>query len=160
MTELEGDFNLILGLTHPELAAAATRAQRQLRFLPSTRHTLWPSIFTGIAVIVNRITPPHTDRGGEPEWYDLLVSAGSSQKAVLKLDELDAELEYRPGTIVLLCGKCLTHSVDSWGEGDRICLAHFLKANVFKRLGIRKVGWSIQPELVQSRQAKRRRTTM
>src|SRR5882672_253709 len=44
---------------------------------------LWPSIFSGSQVIVNRVTPPHRDSGGCPMHYDLLVSAGTPHKPSL-----------------------------------------------------------------------------
>jgi hypothetical protein len=158
MAPLEMEYSLILGLTHLALAAAATEAKARLLSQPHTFEStsLWPSIFTGIAVIVNRLTPEHKDSGGMHLWYDLLVSAGDAKGVVLKMPELGAEIRYKPGTIVLLCGKSLIHSVDSWGEGDRICLAHFLKENVFKRLEIEEVGWSMQPAGLRS--SKHRRT--
>ncbi|KAJ7907267.1 hypothetical protein B0H13DRAFT_1576021, partial [Mycena leptocephala] len=84
----------------------------------------------------------HTDRGGRRQWYDLLLSAGNPERAVLKLPQLGAEIVYNPGTIVLLCGKSLEHEVGDWGTADRICLAHFMRGNVFRRLGIDHTSWS------------------
>lgn len=143
----ESLMNHVLRLTHPNLWHTALEAKQELACRLETHEVSkrWYSLFTGIAVIVNRITVPHIDRGGRPEWYDLLVSAGNPEKAVLEIPQLGAQIRYNSGAMVLLCGKSLVHSVGHWGSGDRICLAHFLRANVFKRLHIQDVSWSMQP---------------
>ncbi|RDB31012.1 hypothetical protein Hypma_000102 [Hypsizygus marmoreus] len=134
--------NLILALTHPKLFDAAWEVLMLLRRHPDTQHiaTMWHSVFTGIAVIANRVTPAHVDRSGRPDWYDLLLSIGTFSHATLNLPDLGASFSYAPGTVVNLCGNVLTHEVMTWGKGDRICYAHFFRKAVFARLGMEWIG--------------------
>lgn len=120
--------------------------------IPSESHNVmhsWRSVFSGIAVIVNRKTACHTERGGHQQWYDLLISAGNPARAVLKLPQLGAQIAYNAGTVVLLRGKSIEHEVGDWGAGDRICLAHFMHDNVFRRLGVDHAEWSLLPAVVE-----------
>ena len=101
----------------------------------------WPSVFSGIGVIVNRVTPSHRDKGACAQAYDLLVSMGTHTSATLSLSDVQAELSYQPGTIVLVCGRVLRHAVESWEGGDRICCAHYMRDNVHNRLGLPRPDW-------------------
>ncbi|KAG1726467.1 hypothetical protein EDB19DRAFT_1595149, partial [Suillus lakei] len=83
----------------------------------------WPSVFSGIEVIVNQETQNHWDPGASPSFYDLLVSLGKGHQAILNLPDLGAELHYPPGTMVYISGKVLEHGVPGWGDGERIVLA-------------------------------------
>ncbi|KZP27740.1 hypothetical protein FIBSPDRAFT_730442, partial [Athelia psychrophila] len=51
----------------------------------------WPSVWSGIALIVNRETPYHCDTGGSISMYDLLVSAGTHQAACIEITILQCE---------------------------------------------------------------------
>ncbi|MDT7543746.1 MAG: hypothetical protein QOE33_3659 [Acidobacteriota bacterium] len=101
----------------------------------------WPSVFSAIGVIVNRVTPSHRDKGSCPQCYDLLLSMGTHTSARLKLSDVQAELSYRPGTIVLVCGRVLRHAVESWEGGDRICCAHYVRDNVHNRMELPRPNW-------------------
>lgn len=103
--------------------------------------SLWPSAFSGIQVIVNRVTPSHRDSGAAASMYDLLVSAGTHQSATLRLGDVSANLSYKPGTVVLVCGRVLRHEVANWRQGERICMAHFMRDNVHQRLGFHRPPW-------------------
>jgi hypothetical protein len=102
---------------------------------------LWPSAFSGIQAIVNRITPSHRDTGAAPSMFDLLVSAGTHRNANLRLGDVKANLSYKPGTVVLVCGRVLKHEVADWKLGERICMAHFMRDNVHQRLGLPRPTW-------------------
>jgi len=107
----------------------------------------WPSVFNGSQLIVNRTTPAHRDGGGCPTYYDLLVSAGNHQRAILSLPELGIGLSYLPGDVVALSGKVLLHQVDGWSglsSGERVCITHYMKDRVHERLLVRRPAW---PEL-------------
>jgi hypothetical protein len=106
------------------------------------RHVnLWPSIFSGFQIIANRMTPPHRDPGGCPTHYDLLISAGTHTSCEMKLRELGLHLSYRPGTMVLLCGKVIMHEVEEWSGGERICVAHWMKDAIHSRLDMPRPAW-------------------
>lgn len=105
----------------------------------------WQSVYTGIAIISNRVTPPHRDSKGKPEWFDLLMSyAGGDAKPKLVINDLGLELDYSSGTVVGLCGTIFEHEVGSWGEGDRVCYAHFMRDSVRQRLQVHDPGWVTQ----------------
>lgn len=121
----------------------------KLRNLPTTKSIAdrWNSVFTGIQVISNRVTPAHRDRKGRPEWFDLLVSIGDSCILPrLLINDLGLDMAYRSGTVVALCGTVFEHEVRSWGKGERVCYAHFMREAVRKRLDILAGGWVSQQD--------------
>ena len=145
-------LNSITALTHRPLYLSGHKAisrLKQARLLKAKVQThdhveSWNSVYSGISVISNRITVRHRDDGGSSPWYDLLLSAGTHQKAFLHLDDIKAQLSYNPGTVVMVCGKVLSHSLPEWSGGERICLAHWMRKEVHYRLGIYSPEWSQQ----------------
>jgi hypothetical protein len=142
-TEAINLLNQAAQLVHPELHRIGLAGLEQLRKEPETASLAseWPSVFTGCAVVANRLTRPHRDHKAEQAWYDMLVSLGSFKSATLQLPELGLKLDYRPGTVVAFCGNVFTHSVDDWGEGDRLCYAFFMRRGVLSRLGQEGGDW-------------------
>jgi hypothetical protein len=136
-------LNKATELMHPELyrmgLAGLTELCKDTKTASLARE--WPSIFTGCAIIVNRLTKAHRDYQAEPSWYDLLVSLGNFQFAKLELPELGLELDYPPGTAVAFYGNIFTHLVDEWGDGDRLCYAFFMRRGVLSRLGQNGGDW-------------------
>ena len=105
----------------------------------------WQSVYSGIAIISNRVTLPHRDSKGKPEWFDLLLNyTGHNVKPQLLINDLGLQLEYSSGTVVALCGTIFEHEVKSWGNGDRVCYAHFMREAVRGRLGAKDPGWANQ----------------
>ena len=94
----------------------------------------WPSIFSGVSIIANRITPSHRDDNGHHPWFDLLFSAGQHEAAILKVPELKGHFSYLPGTLVALCGKVLRHEVPSYKGSDRLCIAHYFRPDALARM--------------------------
>jgi hypothetical protein len=137
-------LNTILSLIHPQLWKNAKGALEKLRHDPLTKDAAkrWTSVFTGIAVIANRKTKRHRDHYGAAAWYDLLLTLGSYENATLDMDELGLEMEYKPGTLVAICGNALFHRVNDWGPGDRVCYALFMRKAVLDRLHSGWVGWT------------------
>jgi len=135
----------VAALCNPELYRIGMEAMRKLKYeWAGPWHdnvALWPSVFSGIGVIVNWVTPSHRDRGASAPAYDLLVSMGTHTSARLNLADVQAELSYQPGTIVLLCGRVLHHEVQTWEGGDRICWAHYIRDNVHNRLELPRPNW-------------------
>jgi hypothetical protein len=137
-------LNLTLSLIHPDLFTSGLLMLKQLRVLETTKAivTEWQSVYTGIQIISNRITPGHRDSKGRPEWFDLLASVcGGGSKPHLLVEDLGLDLEYSSGTVVGLCGTILEHEVQAWGGGDRVCYAHFMREAVRKRLEVSPAGW-------------------
>jgi len=103
----------------------------------------WQSVFTGVSIISNRLTPKHRDSKGRPEWYDLLANffqGGSSPRFLVS--DLGLDLNYSSGTVIGFCGSILEHEVKAWGRGDRVCYAHFMRENVRDRLQATPGTWS------------------
>jgi hypothetical protein len=143
ISDTERDIDTIFSLIAPELHKSATDAMNEIKSQmdPHPNIDSWPCAFSGIGVIVNRISLPHRDPGGCPEWYDFLVGAGTYRKAYLEVKDFEAKFQYNPGTGIAICGKLLKHSVMGWEGGERICYAHYMRNNVLNRLGIEKSGW-------------------
>jgi Oxygenase domain of the 2OGFeDO superfamily len=140
-------LNLTLSLIHPELFKCGLEILQKLRVSRQTMEIAnkWQSVYTGIAIISNRITPRHRDTKGKPEWFDLLMNyAGSDANPKLLIRDLGLELQYSSGTVVCLCGMILEHEVGCWGNGDRVCYAHFMRESVRKHLQARDPGWVYQ----------------
>ena len=142
-------LNAIIALTHRPLYLSGYDAISQLKSpdinLNVNTHAhvhSWNSVFSGISVITNRITPKHLDTGGDSTGYDLLLSCGTHRKAYLHLDDVKARLSYSPGTVDMVCGRILNHSLPDWSGGERICVAHWMRCEVHDRLEVFKAGWS------------------
>jgi len=101
----------------------------------------WTSVWSGFALIVNRMTILHCDTSAAPIYYDLLVSVGTHQHCVLDVHELGLSLSYPPGTGVAVAGNILKHDVKTCDGGERICQAHFMKDAVHDRLGQPRPEW-------------------
>jgi hypothetical protein len=152
MAQTQSLLDAMLLMTHPAQHSAAVQVMAQLRADPvlSGPHpkvSTWPSnAWQGISAVINRITPPHRDLSGCKAGYDLLVSAGSAAQAELKLRDLGVTLAYKPGTAVLITAALLTHEVEEWGDGDRICYAQWLRRKSLIENGIPEPGWSTAAE--------------
>lgn len=134
----------VLALCHPEQYRIGMEAIGKLKFETDEWHPnvgLWPSAFSGIGVIVNRVTPAHRDRGASAPVFDLLASMGLHKSATISLPDVQADLSYGPGTILLVCGRVLRHEVQIWDGGERICVAHYMRDNVHNRLGLQRPDW-------------------
>jgi hypothetical protein len=142
--DVERFLNLTLSLINPDLFQTGLEMLRRLRSSDTTEDIAeqWQSVYTGIAIISNRITPPHRDRKGRPEWFDTLLNySDSATSPRLFIDDIGLDLKYSSGTVVGLCGSVLKHGVKSWDVGNRICYAHFMRESVRKRLDVTPAGW-------------------
>lgn len=144
---VEGILNCIGMLICPEMFTAGAKAIKLLKEgkLVGTDFDnvqLWPSFFSGLEVISNRVTPNHRDPQSAPSMYDFLVSAGSHEETWLKLPDIKTKLLYNPGTVTAISGKVLRHGVPEWQEGkERLCIAHFMRDRVHDRLSIPRPNW-------------------
>jgi hypothetical protein len=135
ISESNAIISAILAVIHPKLYDAGWKTIERLRDTPETGSqevlNRWASVFSGVAVISNRLTLPHRDRGSANQWYDVLVTLGSYRNCNLELPGLGISLEYDPGTVVGILGKVLEHAVPSF-EGDRLCYAYFMRDDVLE----------------------------
>ncbi|KAG1893225.1 uncharacterized protein F5891DRAFT_1196677 [Suillus fuscotomentosus] len=124
LTTSEVLWNAITAVVAPDLFQAGISAFceviKEVRRPPKkpTPVEYWPSIFSGLDIIANRVTFSHRDAGGSPSLLDLLVSLGRNHHATLALEDLKAELDYSPGTMVYISGRVLEHSVGPWLNGE------------------------------------------
>ena len=142
--DVEKFINLTLSLINPDLFRSGLEMLQKLRLLEKTKDVAqcWQSVYTGIAIICNRVTPLHRDKHGRPEWFDTLLNysePGDSPQLII--DNLGLDLQYSSGTVVAFCGSVFQHGVESWGKGNRICYAHFMREAVRKRLDVTPAGW-------------------
>jgi hypothetical protein len=140
---LERFLNLTLSLVNPDLFYSGLLTLEKLRELETTKDIAqhWQSVYTGISVISNRLTPPHRDSKGRPEWFDTIVNYSNLSSPRLFFEDLGLELEYSGGTVVAFCGSVFKHEVGAWGDGDRVCYAHFMRKSVLEHLKVPVAGW-------------------
>jgi hypothetical protein len=141
---VENLINLTLSLINPGQFQCGLQMLKKLRRLKNTKKVAvyWQSVFSGVSVIANRITPIHRDKHGRPEWFDMLANycrSGSSPRFLVNPIGLD--LDYSTGTVIGFCGNILEHQVRAWGEGDRVCFAHFMRDAVREKLQVPFSGW-------------------
>jgi hypothetical protein len=151
MTVTEQFWSAITSIIAPDQYLASMESVSMLKNMVHTSHPVsWPSVFSGIEVIVNREMPHHQDPGASPLVYDLLVSLGQANQAILDLPDLGAQLGCPPGTMVYILGKVLEHGIPGWGDGERIVMAHFVKDKVHDKQDIpRPTFWTEQDFLNQ-----------
>ena len=141
--EIEVFLNMTLSLINPDLfRTGLLMLQRLWEFDPTSDVAKkWQSVYSGIAIICNWRSPLHRDSQGRPEWYDLLLSYnGPGARPLLSVTDLGLNLKYSSGTVVAFCGMILKQ-VSSWGKGDRVCYAHFMRESVRERLDVPPAGW-------------------
>ena len=137
-------MNLTLSLIHPALFESGLIMLKKLRCLEDSKEVCktWQSVYSGFSVISNRRTPGHRDTKGRAEWFDTLVNYSAiGTNPRLLIEDLGMDFDYSSGTVVGLCGTVFKHEVRSWGVGDRVCFAHFMRESVRKRLGVKAAGW-------------------
>jgi hypothetical protein len=107
---------------------------------------LWTSLFNGCQVMSNRETPVHRDNNSCAEWYDILCSVGPYKTADMELTNVGLTFQYHTGVILALCGRILHHGVSAT-DGDRMCLAYYMRQNVQARLASTSASWSSQQSI-------------
>ena len=141
---VERFINLTVSLINPGLFQMGLEMLRKLRQHETTEEIAeeWQSVYNGISVISNRITPAHRDGRGRQEWFDTLLNYSDEEaQPRLLIKDLSLDLEYSSGTVVGFCGSIFQHEVLSWGDFDRVCYAHFMRESVRKRLDVPAASW-------------------
>ena len=136
-------LSAIIRVIHPNLFDMGMQGMRLMGSDANLEDVvkLWYSIFNGAQVISNRETPVHRDNNSRSEWYDLLTTVGPYQEAILELPGVGLRFQYHSGTVVGLCGRVLSHGVSD-ADGERICLAYYMRENVQARLGTEFADWN------------------
>jgi hypothetical protein len=132
----------ILSIIHPGLYVSARSAIEIIGGMEAFEEVTmkWPSVFNGVQAIANRVTPKHRDANSLQEWYDILITMGSYHNSSMKLYNIGVELAYPAGMVIGVGGKVIEHGVEAF-DGERVCLAYFMRENVFQRTGVKNEGW-------------------
>lgn len=142
-------LSAILRIIHPDMYRAGRASLQQLRVQTDEIKDgadvqpiieKWASVFNGVSVIINRQTPFHRDNNSRAEWYDMLATIGTFQDPIMELPGIGRRFAYNSGTVVGISGRCLQHGV-SESQGERLCLAYYMRDNVHERLGIPVATW-------------------
>jgi hypothetical protein len=55
---------------------------------------------------------------------------GSYSTTILRLPSINASFSYRLGTVIVIAGKVIPHSVDPIENGDRACFTWFMQDDI------------------------------
>ena len=137
----EVETNALIGallyLVHPELFHQQMGVLEELyggslkvgkRALMEEAFEGWSSPFTGFALIANRESALHRDKNGGKLLLDLLAAFGRYTGGRLDVPLL-GRFAYNPGTGFVLPGHLFQHGA-SKTEGERICMANFIRPNI------------------------------
>jgi hypothetical protein len=151
MQESNAILGGLLNVMHPELYRQARDGLIRLSEHPNSIRNgeqelllaalrTWTNPFSALQVILNRETPLHRDVRGRKNWYDMLVTLGNYTNGRFELPGIGLRLNYPPGTVIGICSMALMHGAGKV-NGDRICLAYFMRNKVLERLGICAGNW-------------------
>ncbi|THU80291.1 hypothetical protein K435DRAFT_695981 [Dendrothele bispora CBS 962.96] len=104
---------------------------------------MWNSVYTALTVISGRISVPHVDSHGRPNYLDALISLGDAAKPKIIFKELNVEFPYKAGTALFFSGRGWTHEVPLWGKGERICYAYYMRPEIVQAHGRRVDTWGL-----------------
>jgi hypothetical protein len=141
----------VLSIVHPELYEIGWEVLKKIANNPEMVKDgedvlkvlrLWTTPFSGYGLISNCTTPLHRDNNSQGPWYDCLTTIGEYEPgARLKLKNIGLELDYASGTMVFLLGKLVRHGT-SEVNGDRVCIAQYMRDNVHERMRVRSADWT------------------
>lgn len=143
----------VFRVMHPELYHNSKEALLRLPRNPEQERALipWGTVFSALSVIANRHTPPHRDTQSRAAWYDLLITAGPYENATLGFPGLGLSFPYSSGSVSCFSGKLLQHQVLDC-DGERVCIAYYVRDNVQERLGVKAADWVRTEHLKNLRQ--------
>lgn len=103
----------------------------------------WPSVFTAISIIANRISPLHREQHGDNRFFDILLSCGQYTVASIELQPLGFHIPNGPGTVIGCSGKAIRHGTAE-SDGTRICVAFYMRTSVQSFLRVRPCQYMVQ----------------
>ena len=142
MYESSALISAMLRVMHPALYSAGRQMMQCLASNDSLRSAIsqWSSVFNACTLLSNRWTPNHRDNYSRAQWYDILTTFGAYRGAFLNLSSIGLKLQYSSGTVVGSSGKILQHGVPEC-EGERMCLAYYMRDKVHERMGVEAAPW-------------------
>lgn len=138
-------LNSLLAIVHPELYAAGKYVIKTLREddeLLDLHEGLdhWYSVFTAMTLITNRESPLHRDPKTNIRWFDLMLSVGDYEEAVLELSTFGIRFLYNSGSVCFLSGKLVRHGVSA-ANGTRICYVYYMRESMHKFYSVKLTKW-------------------
>ncbi|KIJ60687.1 hypothetical protein HYDPIDRAFT_98419 [Hydnomerulius pinastri MD-312] len=139
-------LNAVLSIVHPELYAAGEKVMRHLREddeIEDVHEILdhWMSVFTTVSAVVNRESPLHRDPKTCKSWYDMMLTVGQYQEAILELSTFSVCLLYNAGTVICISGKLVHHGVSEIESGDRIVYSFYMRESVHRFCSVPLATW-------------------
>ena len=152
MLESSALLGALLRVLHPEQYMAGMTALQAMADCPEVVREseqimrilrLWSSPYSSYSIVSNRMSVVHRDNSSRPECFDMLLTLGNYDDGEIVFPNLGVRLRYNPGTLVALSGKLIQHGVEEV-DGDRVCLAFYMKDNVHERLNVPPPAWMTQ----------------
>ena len=149
MLESSTLLGALLRIFHPEQFTSCMMALQVMADFPEVVKEeeqvlnilrLWSSPYSSYSVVSNRRSVIHRDNSSRPECFDTLLTLGDYADGIMVFPNLGVHLRYNPGTLIALSGKLIQHGVEEV-DGNRVCLAFYMKDNVHERLKIPPPGW-------------------
>ncbi|TFK58354.1 hypothetical protein BDN72DRAFT_752488, partial [Pluteus cervinus] len=91
----------------------------------------WTTVFSALAIILNRNTPAHRDMSSPQFGLDMMLTVGGYSIAYMTLPGLGLELLWTSGAMTALSGPLIVHEVENSPE-DRLCIAFYMRSSVHK----------------------------
>ncbi|TFK59008.1 hypothetical protein BDN72DRAFT_865503 [Pluteus cervinus] len=143
--------NAISNVLHPDQHDIGKQAMEKLRKEPNRVKegnrakdvlTGWTSVFSAIAIVLNRETPTHRDMQSPATGLDVMLTVGPYSEAWMVLETLGVDLLYRSGTMVALSGSLIPHGVEC-SEVGRLCLSFYMRYAVHENLGLNLMEYTV-----------------
>lgn len=125
-------------LVDPEQHAFLHRVRDTLREkypLFNALSTLEETFFHGRSIVFNRATPRHRDRSDPKENMTPIVTSGPYKSGKIHFEDLGLTCAYNSGTLVMVRGSLLLHSVQFEG-GQRMAVVHFMHSYMINEAGL------------------------
>ncbi|RXW17954.1 hypothetical protein EST38_g7892 [Candolleomyces aberdarensis] len=133
-------IGVLLALVHPELYDLQMQVLQELyvgdvdvsdRKLLLEVFEHWATPFSAFGVITNRETPLHRDSMGGKFLFDMVATFGRYRQGRFIIPLLNSRFAYNPGAAIVFPGHLMAHGA-SVVEGERVCLASYMRPNVGK----------------------------
>jgi hypothetical protein len=126
-----------LAVMHPDMYKASRETMLQLGRWTEDKEQgdmkailpIWPSIFSVVSVMVNRMSPLHTNINGRPQLFDFLLTVGDYSELDMVIPTVSRRFRYTPGTAIAFSGRLLQHGVRQIAD-DRAVLSFYMRDNV------------------------------
>ncbi|KLO12655.1 hypothetical protein SCHPADRAFT_941029 [Schizopora paradoxa] len=96
-----------------------------------------PILMEGRTIAFNQKTPLRFEDGDFAYGWTALVSLGTfTEGGYVKIPRLGLRVRFLPGDVLIFRGTLLEHEMEPWSGGQKICLKHFTKENLWNYANI------------------------